>query len=106
MDSQIVFDFYGRRTTSFIKRYRFFFETTQILSNHCHLVIINQICMALRIIFAVILTHIPGGALGAGLMMMENCMQKIVKYQSVQNTVLLRKDFNLLFMGFSDRGFY
>ena len=36
MDSQIGFDFYGRRTTSFIKRYRLFFETSKILSNHCH----------------------------------------------------------------------
>ena len=66
VDSQIGFDFYGRQTTSFIKRYRLFFETTKILSNHCHLVIIHQIYMALMIIFAVILTHIPGGALGAG----------------------------------------
>ena len=100
MDSQIVFDFYGRRTTSFIKRYRLFFARTKILNNDCHSVILLQICMALKIIFAVILTHIPGGALGAGLMMMENCMQKIVKYQSVQNTVLLRKNFNLLFKDF------
>jgi len=58
--------------------------------------------MALKIIFAVILTHIPGGVLGAGSMMTENCVQKIVKYQSVLNTVLLRKDFNLLFIDFSE----
>ena len=36
MDSQIGFDFYGRRTTSFIKRYRLLFEPSKILSNPCH----------------------------------------------------------------------
>ena len=56
--------------------------------------------MALKIIFAVILTHILDGALGAGSMIMENYVQKIVKYQSVQNTVLLRKVFNLFIYGF------
>ena len=35
MDSQIGY-FYGRQTTSFIKRYRFVFGASEISSKHCH----------------------------------------------------------------------
>ena len=72
-----------------------------------HSVITCQMYMALKIIFAVILIHIvwkrefPIWLLGAGSMMVANCEQKIVKYQSVQNTVLLSKEFNLKSLEFS-----
>ena len=35
MDSKIGY-FYGRQTTSFIKRYRFVFGASEISRNHCH----------------------------------------------------------------------